>query len=166
MNNNNNNYGNSGEDEGTLVEVPTIATSSTLSNLPDDPNALTPEMTKLVSKVLTDLIKIKTEDGYRLYELFIDKPDKKIFPDYYLIIENPIAIKTIQAILKKGTQYRVLSDIEKDFELMCTNAKTFNEDSSPVYTLSVALKQDYLTRLNNLIATQKTLKKKDVLVRT
>jgi hypothetical protein len=140
--------------ESVEVEMP-------LPDISGDPNALTPEVTKLVLKVVADLIKAKTDDGFsRLYELFVDKPDKRIFSDYYHIIETPIALKTIQANLKKGGTYRLLGDVERDFELICTNAKTYNEDSSPVYALSVTLRDEYLKRVAEAMEILKTPKKK------
>lgn len=103
---------------------------------------------------------MKTEDGLRLYELFIEKPDKRIFPDYYVVIEKPIALKTIQANLKKGGVYRLLGDVLADFELMCSNAKTYNEDTSPVYALCVNLHDEYVRRVNEALELLRTPKKK------
>lgn len=131
-----------------------------LPDISDDPNALTPEVTKLVLKVISDLIRQKADDGLRLYELFIEKPDKRIFPDYYMVIEKPIALKTIQTNLKKGGVYRLLGDVLADFDLMCSNAKTYNEDTSPVYALCVNLYEEYVRRVNEGLEILRTPKKK------
>mmetsp|Transcript_14910 Transcript_14910/g.22432 ORF Transcript_14910/g.22432 Transcript_14910/m.22432 type:complete len:1326 (+) Transcript_14910:95-4072(+) len=112
--------------------------------------AITPELSKKLQKILNDVSKIKTADGFKRFHLFIDKPDKKLYPDYYQIIETPIAIKTIQSYLKKGS-YLTLGDFERDLDLMVSNARVYNEDGSHVHTESAALREEVMRRVEEVI---------------
>ena len=82
--------------------------------------------------VINTIQKYKREDGSQLAFIFIDKPPKSIYPDYYQLISEPIALKQIQNKLRK-TEYNYFEEIEVDFALMCHNARVYNLDTSPVY---------------------------------
>ena len=69
---------------------------------------------------------------------FIALPSKKDFPDYYTIIRDPISMKMIEKKIKKE-EYSSLSDLKKDVQRLCTNAKTYNEDGSMIYVDAVAI---------------------------
>jgi ATP-dependent helicase STH1/SNF2 len=106
---------------------------------------------KELAKIVRDLQKIKRPDGSLLAELFLDKPPKAVYPDYYALIETPIALKDILARLKKapgvsGGGYRFLEEVEMDFALMAHNARTFNMDSSPVFQDCEAVRREFFER--------------------
>jgi ATP-dependent helicase STH1/SNF2 len=69
---------------------------------------------------------------------FVALPSKKDFPDYYTIIRDPISMKMIEKKIKKE-EYSSLSDLKKDVQRLCTNAKTYNEDGSMIYVDAVAI---------------------------
>lgn len=69
---------------------------------------------------------------------FVTLPHKKLYADYYLIIQSPISMKMIEAKIKKE-EYNTLDDIKKDIDQMCTNAKTYNEDGSILYLDAIAI---------------------------
>ncbi|KAJ2374000.1 ATP-dependent DNA helicase Snf21 [Coemansia sp. RSA 2611] len=54
------------------------------------------------------------------------------YPDYYMIICHPIAMKTIQCNVKAG-KYASIGDFHRDWKLMFDNARTYNEEGSVVY---------------------------------
>jgi ATP-dependent helicase STH1/SNF2 len=62
---------------------------------------------------------------------FVKLPPKREYPDYYVIITNPICMNDIQKKIKKE-DYRSLADMRRDFELMVSNCRTFNEESSMI----------------------------------
>jgi ATP-dependent helicase STH1/SNF2 len=64
---------------------------------------------------------------------FIKLPPKRDWGDYYVIIQNPICMNDILKKLKKE-EYKSLSDLRKDIELLCNNCRTFNEDGSILYS--------------------------------
>jgi ATP-dependent helicase STH1/SNF2 len=69
---------------------------------------------------------------------FVALPHKKVYADYYLIIHNPISMKMIEQKIKKE-EYSSLGDLRKDIELLCNNAKTYNEDGSMLYLDAIAI---------------------------
>ncbi|KAK0543427.1 ATP-dependent DNA helicase Snf21 [Tilletia horrida] len=76
---------------------------------------------------------LSCQDGdRRRSDVFMDKPAKKIYPEYYLIIQKPIAMRDIK---KKIDQlvYKTASQCRDDFLLMFNNARTFNADDSIVF---------------------------------
>ncbi|KAK3340212.1 SNF2-family ATP dependent chromatin remodeling factor snf21 [Neurospora tetraspora] len=62
---------------------------------------------------------------------FVKLPPKREWPDYYLMITNPICMKDIEKKLKKE-DYHSLSDMRKDLELLVRNCRTFNEETSMI----------------------------------
>ncbi|KAB5558326.1 SNF2-family ATP dependent chromatin remodeling factor like protein [Coniochaeta sp. 2T2.1] len=64
---------------------------------------------------------------------FVKLPSKRDYGDYYVLIKNPISMKEIEKKMKKG-EYRKLSDLRRDFQLLVNNCRTYNEDGSILYT--------------------------------
>lgn len=69
---------------------------------------------------------------------FVQLPPKKEFPDYYQIIKEPISMKMIEKKIKKE-EFSSLNDLKRDIQLLCSNAKTYNEDGSMIYVDAVAI---------------------------
>lgn len=63
---------------------------------------------------------------------FMEKPSKKLYPEYYEIIAEPIDFLEIEAKIK-AEQYSCENDLVKDFKLMFSNCREFNEENSPIY---------------------------------
>ncbi|XP_020484660.1 polybromo 1, like isoform X2 [Labrus bergylta] len=68
----------------------------------------------------------------RLSELFMVKPSKKDYPDYYKVILEPMDLKTIEQNIRieRYTSEDALMD---DMKLMFRNARHYNEEGSQVY---------------------------------
>jgi len=110
----------------------------------DDPN--TPLMTdwtyrKLIScsKSVTTLKDPSTKR--RLAEIFLDKPDPAAFPDYYEIIEKPVAINDILRKCRNHV-YRSIPEFRDDWKLMFDNAAKFNGEDSWVVADAKALEKE------------------------
>ncbi|CAG9839830.1 unnamed protein product [Diabrotica balteata] len=73
-----------------------------------------------------------TEDGRKPMLAFIEKPSKKLYPEYYEVIAEPIDFLEIESKIK-SEQYSGVSDLVKDFKLMFSNCRQFNEENSPIY---------------------------------
>ncbi|KAJ2194750.1 ATP-dependent DNA helicase Snf21, partial [Coemansia sp. RSA 522] len=75
---------------------------------------------------------VDPEYGRRHCDLFLDLPSKRDYPDYYVIIRQPIAMKTIRRNVK-AHRYANVTDFHRDWKLMFDNARTYNEEGSMVY---------------------------------
>ena len=63
---------------------------------------------------------------------FIKLVPKAQYPDYYIIITNPIAMDTIKKKINKE-EYQSLKEFRDDIRLLCNNARTYNEDGSLLF---------------------------------
>lgn len=75
-----------------------------------------------------------------LSELFKEKPSKKLYPDYYAIIQIPISLKEIKKKITAFAYYKV-EQFMNDLKLMFKNAKTYNQEGSIVYNDAVKLEE-------------------------
>ncbi|TIB70030.1 hypothetical protein E3P77_00048 [Wallemia ichthyophaga] len=69
------------------------------------------------------------EDGRPRSDLFREVPSKKLYPDYALLIKNPVALNTIKRKIDRKS-YQNARECLSDFHLMCANANTYNEPGS------------------------------------
>ena len=58
-------------------------------------------------------------------------PTRRELPEYYQIIKKPIDLKKIKDKIMKQ-KYFSLCDMEDDMILLCSNARTYNEEGSQV----------------------------------
>ncbi|KAB8232103.1 putative RSC complex subunit (Sth1) [Aspergillus alliaceus] len=76
-----------------------------------------------------------SEDGpvsRSIIEPFMKPPPKSQYPDYYMIIQNPIAMEMIRKKINRD-EYQNLKDFRNDIHLLCQNARTYNEDGSILF---------------------------------
>ncbi|CAG8615909.1 2556_t:CDS:1, partial [Funneliformis mosseae] len=67
----------------------------------------------LIWKTIKEL---KDNKGRTYSELFINLPDKELYPDYFGVIKNPIALNIIKQKIVDG-KYLKEEDFEKDLDL-------------------------------------------------
>ncbi|XP_051060641.1 protein polybromo-1 isoform X13 [Phodopus roborovskii] len=70
--------------------------------------------------------------GRRLCDLFMVKPSKKDYPDYYKIILEPMDLKIIEHNIRND-KYAGEEGMMEDMKLMFRNARHYNEEGSQVY---------------------------------
>lgn len=108
------------------------------------PDSLSTEAREKLTREGNQLLEVfqsnRSEDGRDRSELFATLPSKKLYPDYYMLIKNPIAMDKIQTKIDDAV-YTSLDEIKEDFDTMFSNAKTYNEPGSMVYSDSEALEQ-------------------------
>lgn len=73
-----------------------------------------------------------SSDGRLLHSVFQLLPSRKLYPDYYQVIENPIDLKQIATKIQ-ANEYSNLNEMEKDLHLLTKNACTYNEPGSQIY---------------------------------
>lgn len=69
--------------------------------------------------------------GRRLCDLFMVKPSKKDYPDYYKVILEPMDLRTIEHNIRSDKYMSEYAMVE-DMKLMFRNARHFNEEGSQV----------------------------------
>ncbi|KAJ9217979.1 hypothetical protein DTO166G4_370 [Paecilomyces variotii] len=67
-----------------------------------------------------------------IIEPFMKPPPKSQYPDYYMIIQNPIAMDMIKKKINRE-EYQSLKEFRDDIHLLCQNARTYNEDGSILF---------------------------------
>lgn len=93
---------------------------------------------------------IEPESGRRRIDLFLELPSKRIYPDYYVLIKNPIACDVIQKRINNGT-YQMLAEFKADFKLMFDNARIYNEEGSLVVDDANELQESFNEKYNELV---------------
>lgn len=63
--------------------------------------------------------------------LFLEKPSRKDYPDYYKLVLEPIDMKMIGKKIEHD-KYCSVPDMLEDFNLMFNNARHYNEPGSEV----------------------------------
>jgi protein polybromo-1 len=72
-------------------------------------------------------------------------PSKKLYPDYYDVIDHPIDLKFIANKIQTNA-YNCINDMEKDVMQMTKNACTFNEPGSQIYKDAKMLRKVFSSR--------------------
>ncbi|XP_063071885.1 protein polybromo-1 isoform X2 [Engraulis encrasicolus] len=85
---------------------------------------------KVLFATVTDARDMTT--GRRLCELFMVKPSKKDYPDYYKVILEPMDLRTIEHNIR-ADKYMSEETMAEDMRLMFRNARHYNEEGSQVY---------------------------------
>lgn len=86
------------------------------------------------------------------------------YPKYYMVIENPIDLRTIARKIQDG-KYTSLNDMEKDLLLLTKNACTFNEPGSQIYKDAKMLKKIISSRKIEIEHGKSVLEKKSERIR-
>lgn len=91
--------------------------------------------------------------------VFMEKPSKKLYPDYYQVIQEPIDLLTIEAKIK-NEQYNSEEELVSDFKLMFANCRQYNEEHSTIYEDANILEKVLLDKVKDMTP---TLDKKPIL---
>lgn len=85
-------------------------------------------------------------------DVFLEEPSKKLYPDYYQIIQKPTSLTTIQKNLnnRKTHKYFTVQDFVNEVNLIWSNAQTYNEEGSPIYDYSVALSRAFNSKIEKI----------------
>ncbi|KAK3930738.1 Protein polybromo-1 [Frankliniella fusca] len=96
------------------------------------PKAKNPQLKRRLEAYVKALVNYVCEDGRQPILVFMEKPSKKLYPDYYQVIKEPIDLLTIEANIK-NEKYSSDDDALEDFKLMFKNCRQYNEESSLIY---------------------------------
>ncbi|CCD23418.1 RSC chromatin remodeling complex ATPase subunit STH1 NDAI_0B03840 [Naumovozyma dairenensis CBS 421] len=91
------------------------------------------DFTSTVEKLFEEMRSITDNaDGHAVTEVFEKLPSRKLYPDYYTLIQKPIALDKIIKDCKKGS-YNSIEEVKEDLQTMYQNARFYNEEGSWVY---------------------------------
>ena len=91
-----------------------------------------PVLKKKLMAIYRSIVTKMDDDGRFLCELFMKRPLASMYPQYYMVIKDPIDLKEILQKIRSET-YLSMEELVSDVELMVENACTFNEEDSQVY---------------------------------
>ncbi len=94
-----------------------------------------PVLKKQLLAVYNSVARKQDEEGRVLSELFMRLPSAKHYPEYYVVIKEPIDLREILGRIRSG-EFPEFDDLGKAMELLVSNALTFNEEGSQVYSVS------------------------------
>ncbi|KAI0735883.1 SNF2 family N-terminal domain-containing protein [Earliella scabrosa] len=96
------------------------------------PPPIKEKMKKSLNDVHKAVLNLEDETGRRRSDLFRELPDRREYPDYYQLIQQPIALSTIRKRISSH-YYKNVLDFREDMRLMFNNARTYNQEGSWVY---------------------------------
>ena len=85
-----------------------------------------------IFELFSGVINATSSDGMLLHTVFLLLPSRKLYPDYYQIIGNPIDLKQI-AMKIQANEYSNLNKMENDLDLLTKTACTYDQPSSQIY---------------------------------
>lgn len=99
--------------------------------------------------VLEELDTLQDDEGERaLVTAFVKLPSKKLYPDYYTLIEEPISLNEINKKVARGS-YESALDFVLDFNLMYENAQKYNDPESWIVVDAKKLLEYVTTRADD-----------------
>ncbi|KAJ3035239.1 hypothetical protein HDV00_004147 [Rhizophlyctis rosea] len=124
---------------------------------PDEPDTVSPRVRKALTRVFNSCYEAVMgatveENGMTRArtDLFLSLPDKKVYPDYYILIKSPIALDMIQHRIK-FPYYKTPQAFIDDFHLMFANAMQYNQEGSWVYNDAVEMKKIFDAKIEELV---------------
>lgn len=75
--------------------------------------------------------------GNNVCEPFWKLPSRRIYPDYYKEIKNPVSLTQIKRKLTSNL-YGTVSEVAGDLNIMFENAKKYNVQTSKLYKVILA----------------------------
>ncbi|CAN3476075.1 nuclear protein Sth1p/NPS1 [Diutina catenulata] len=81
--------------------------------------------------ILEEISELVADDGHAVSEVFEKLPSKKLYPDYYTVITQPVALETIRKKVKQG--HATAAEVVADLKVMVANARTYNDEGSWVW---------------------------------
>ena len=84
-----------------------------------------------------------------LIDPFLKPVPKNLYPEYYVVIKEPICMDQVEKKINKK-EYQSLTEYKDDIRLLCSNARTFNDDGSQLYSDANEIEVSFSTLLLHL----------------
>ncbi|KIN00995.1 hypothetical protein OIDMADRAFT_198053 [Oidiodendron maius Zn] len=109
------------------------------------------EMTDIMNGIVRRLTDARDkEDEHEISLMFQRMVNKRLLPDYFDVIKEPVAFSTIRNKLLKKL-YKNFQEFVRDFALISHNAQVYNRPSAGVYQDAVVLRELFKAELKALV---------------
>ncbi|KII93605.1 hypothetical protein PLICRDRAFT_152493 [Plicaturopsis crispa FD-325 SS-3] len=115
----------------------------------DKKKAKAPNLTRMLKSRLQKVVEKADDTGRVLSAEFMDLPNKKLWPQYYVEIKRPQCLENIFRKLKRKEYYKA-EDFANDVELVFSNAIAFNQDHSELWEDAVTLRDHFRNLMGDL----------------
>ncbi|KAF2026836.1 Bromodomain-containing protein [Setomelanomma holmii] len=103
-----------------------------------------------MSTCLKNIYDYRDADGLDPTKLFQRKVNKRVVPDYYDIIKEPMALSTIKQKISQR-DYKTIAGFVRDLALIVHNAQVYNRQDSQAYVDALEMKKAMLAELKRLV---------------
>jgi hypothetical protein len=103
---------------------------------------------KQMLKILRVLQQMK-DDTHDIAGIFEYLPNRDHYPDYFILIKNPICYNQIQIKIEKG-QYDNVDQFETDIKLLVQNAQWYNQEGSLIWNDAALVWQTFQNEKNRV----------------
>ncbi|KAJ3880799.1 RSC complex protein [Lentinula edodes] len=108
-------------------------------------NSKPPSMKRLLNSRIQKVMKKTDDNGRILSTMFLELPNKKLWPVYYKQIHEPRCLEAIQKQVKRK-EYKSAAEFAADVELVFSNAMTFNMEHTQIWEDALTLR-DFFRQL-------------------
>eukprot|EP00042_Codosiga_hollandica_P041015 m.361746 g.361746 ORF g.361746 m.361746 type:complete len:532 (+) comp56010_c0_seq8:142-1737(+) len=105
--------------------------------------SLADRMKRVITTVLAVTDTDEDNQERRVCDLFLSKPSRQDYPDYYEVIKKPVFLDDIQERLRSG-EYQSLEQLQTDFFQMVKNAQTYNERDSQIFGDACLIRRSFV----------------------
>ncbi|KAJ5162435.1 Bromodomain [Penicillium capsulatum] len=119
-----------------------------VSSIEDD-GTIPDDRWKAMSDVITAVYDFREADGHDPSRLFQRSVNKRLVPDYYDIIKEPMALSILKQKINKR-EYKSFAEFVRDCALISHNAQTYNRPKSQAYEDALVIKDVFLSELQKL----------------
>ncbi|KAH8861046.1 Protein polybromo-1 [Schistosoma japonicum] len=95
---------------------------------------------RLQEKLLQVVLDSLNEDGQPMSTPFFRLPSRRLYPDYYEEITNPLCLSSIKKKIKRY-EYSSLDTVLTDLDVVFNNAQQYNVEQSAIHQDSIRLQQ-------------------------
>ncbi|RAL08414.1 putative RSC complex subunit (RSC1) [Aspergillus homomorphus CBS 101889] len=108
------------------------------------------EQLRIMMDVVMAIYEFREEDGHDPSKLFQRSVNKRLVPDYYDIIKEPMALSILKQKINKR-DYKRFSEFVRDCALIPHNAQTYNRPKSQAYEDALVIKDVFIAEFEKLV---------------
>ncbi|KAI1977812.1 hypothetical protein LOZ53_002189 [Ophidiomyces ophidiicola] len=111
---------------------------------------------KAQERIISEMIRLKDEDGVEVFQPFLSKPDRGLYKEYYDIIKHPTSLWTVLRRIRGAegrkdsttmSPYRTWDAFAEEVSYIWRNTREFNVEGSAIVELSGELESHFKERL-------------------